>query len=1079
MAITNACTASALIRKLQGIFIKHFAVFLLLLIIFFPQAVFAQDEPEYDEITVFFSVPRIGGADIPAVVRDEVLYLSVTDVFSFLKIKNTYSSGFDSISGFFINQQASYLIDRKKNRIEYQQKVYDLKAGDIVRTETNLYLKSNYFGEIFGLECTFNFRSLTVVMNTKIELPVIREMRQEQMRKNINQISGEVETDTTIRRNFPFFRFGIADWTASSTQQLKGNTETRLSLTLGSVIAGGEANVTLNYSSSAQFKARDQYYLWRYANNDHKALRQVSLGKIAIDATSSLNSPVIGAQITNTPTTYRRSYGSYTLSDVTEPGWLVELYVNNVLVDYKKADASGFFTFEVPLVYGNTGVKLQFYGPWGEERSKEKSISIPFNFLPVGVFEYSVSGGVAEDSLASRFSRANFDIGVTRFLTVGGGVEYLSSSKSGKILPFVKTSLRLAPSLLLSGEYTYGVNFVGVLNYRLPSDIQLEINYTKYDKDQQAVNTNYLEERKVSVSIPIRSKNFTLFSRLSLNQFIMPQSQYTSTELLLSAAILGVNTNLTTNAIFSNLVKPDIYSTLALSVRLPWDIVFTPQTQFNYSRGEFVSLRSGLEKRLFKNGFLNLSYEHNFLNNLSSVEMGFRYDFSFAKLGLSARRSNGGTTFVETASGSIVVDAKNKYLGISNRANVGKGGISMFSFLDLNGNGVRDKNEPKAKGLQVRTNGGRIEYNEKDTTVRIFDMEPYAKYLVSLIGTSFDNISWQLPYKNLSVVIDPNQFKSIEVPVIVAGEAAGMVYINGRGGQKGQGRIIVNFYKSDSTLLKSTLSEDDGYFSYLGLRPGDYLAGIDTNQLKKLNMTSSPSLLKFTILPSLDGDLEDGLEFVLQREHEELPEEKNEAPEQKKSEILKENAQDAIEKNKTISSAEVKTYSVQLFALSKKINSKESFSRLKALYPDIIITETMDKSGLFKYSTGRFKSRSEAVKLLRVIKQLGWQDAFIVLGINMEPVAFVEKSILPLQDTMLYKVQLFASAKQRDVNAFFSKLIAAIPGLSIIETKGNDGLYRYSSESFIDLRKAVRLQSIVRKNGWTDCFVVIYKANMP
>lgn len=403
----------------------------------------------------------------------------------------------------------------------------------------------------------------------------------------------------------------------------------------------------------------------------------------------------------------------------------------------------------------------------------------------------------------------------------------------------------------------------------------------------------------------------------------------------------------------------------------------------------------------------------------------------------------------------------------------------MFSFLDLNGNGMRDKNEPKAKGLQVRTNGGRIEYNEKDTTVRIFDMEPYAKYLVSLIGSSFDNISWQLPYKNLSVVIDPNQFKSIEVPVIVAGEAAGMVYINGRGGQKGQGRIIVNFYKSDSTLLKSTLSEDDGYFSYLGLRPGDYLAGIDTNQLRKLNMTSSPSFLKFTILPSLDGDLEDGLEFVLQREHEELSEELNKAPEQKTSEKLKNNAQDAIEKNSTISDDEVKPYSVQLFALSKKINLKEHFSRLKALYPDIIITETLDKNGLFKYSAGSFKSRFEAVELLRVIKQLGWQDAFIVSQINQEPVTFAEKSNMPLQDTMLYKVQFFAGVKQLNINSFFSKLKAALPDLTIIETNGNDGLYRYSSESFSDLRKAIQLQSAVRKNGWTDCFVVIYKANKP
>ncbi len=144
-------------------------------------------------------------------------------------------------------------------------------------------------------------------------------------------------------------------------------------------------------------------------------------GKITIHATASIYDPVVGIQLTNTPTTFRRSFGTYTLTDRTEPGWTVELYVNNVLVDYVKADASGFFTFEVPLVYGTTMVKLKFYGPWGEERTREQSLSIPYNFIPHKEFEYRVSAGVVEDSLWSRYSKAQLSYGATRFLTVGGG----------------------------------------------------------------------------------------------------------------------------------------------------------------------------------------------------------------------------------------------------------------------------------------------------------------------------------------------------------------------------------------------------------------------------------------------------------------------------------------------------------------------------------------------------------------------------------------------------------------------------------------------------------------------------------
>jgi hypothetical protein len=52
---------------------------------------------------------------------------------------------------------------------------------------------------------------------------------------------------------------------------------------------------------------------------------------------------------------------------------MVELYVNNILVDYKRADASGFFTFEIPLIYGTTNVKHNST-VHGEKRNPKKNV---------------------------------------------------------------------------------------------------------------------------------------------------------------------------------------------------------------------------------------------------------------------------------------------------------------------------------------------------------------------------------------------------------------------------------------------------------------------------------------------------------------------------------------------------------------------------------------------------------------------------------------------------------------------------------------------------------------------------------
>lgn len=989
-----------------------------------PERGSAQDEPEYDELTVSFNIPQIGGVDLPAVVRDELLYLPVTDVFDFLKIKNSASPGFDSITGFFINQEASYLIDRLQNRIDYKQKAFEIKPGDMIRTETNLYLKSNYFGEVFGLQCSFSFRSLSVTLNTKLELPIIREMRQEQMRKNINQLKGDIKADTTIQRSYPLFHFGMADWSVISSQQLQGRTDNRFTLTLGTILAGGETNVTLNFNNNAPFNEKQQYYIWRYANNDNKILRQVLAGKISSGATSTLYSPVVGIQFTNTPTTYRRSFGSYTLSDYTEPGWMVELYVNNVLMDYIKADASGFFTFEVPLVYGNSGVKLMFYGPWGEERSKEKNISIPFNFLPLGEFEYKVSTGIVEDSLRSLFSRAIVNYGVTRRITFGGGLEYLSSIKSGNLMPFLSTSLRLASSLLVSGEYTYGVRTKGIMSYRLPSNVQFELNYTKYKKGQKAINFNYLEERKFAMSIPMHVSNFAALSKFTFNQIIMPKTKYSTAELMLSSTILGVNTNLTTYSLHSDLTQPYFYSNLAFSVKLPGAIILTPQAQFEYNRREFVSVKCELEKHLFKQGFLNVSYEQNFRSNLSNIELGFRYDFSFAQTNFSARRSNNSVTLVQSASGSIMVDAKTKFVGANSRSSVGKGGITLLPYLDMNCNGQREPNEPKVNGLNIHINGGRIEIDEKDTTIRVFDLEPYTKYFVMFDGTNFDNIAWQIRKKTISVTVDPNMFKLVEVPIAVFGEGAGTVYLGEGNDQKGQGRIIVNFYRSDSSLAAHTLTEADGYFSYLGLVPGKYVAMVDTTQLNKIHMTSSPISIPFTIKAGIDGDVFDGLEFVLKKEQNEslnkqeiLTEPNNEVPKNVEKELpptnqvvpkeqpkvtplempdnvkpknsskLKETT--LFEKDTTIYVPGTIVYKVQLLALRHQINDKTYFSQLLAYMPELMITETIEGDGLYHYCTRSYRSLAETRQIRKKIRESGWMDCFIAIyltGEQNEPV---------------------------------------------------------------------------------------------
>src|ERR1044072_3429975 len=74
----------------------------------------------YDETSIFINVQRIGGIEVPGVIKNRVVYLPITTIFDFLKIKNETTPGFDSVFGYFIDQDARYCIDNARYQIRYK-----------------------------------------------------------------------------------------------------------------------------------------------------------------------------------------------------------------------------------------------------------------------------------------------------------------------------------------------------------------------------------------------------------------------------------------------------------------------------------------------------------------------------------------------------------------------------------------------------------------------------------------------------------------------------------------------------------------------------------------------------------------------------------------------------------------------------------------------------------------------------------------------------------------------------------------------------------------------------------------------
>ena len=974
----------------------HLLLRVILLILLFTSGLSKKAYPQnedMEEIPVTVRVQGVGAATFnPIYIYDSgMLLLPVADLFHFLQLKAEPSATLDSLSGFIVSEEKRYLIDNQHKIIIFDGQKFAVGANRLIKTETALYLDHLLFGEIFGLDCRFNFRGLSVEIKPGFELPVIREMRLKQFRKNIEQLRGEVEADTTLHREYHIARFGMADWAVTSTQSTRNINDTRLWLATGAELLGGETNLLFQYSTREGLNHRNQQYYWRWANNLPKAIRQVRIGRIMASGISSIYDPVVGISATNARTTYRRSFGEYTINDFTEPGWTVELYVNNVIVDYQTADATGFYSFNVPLVYGTSQVMLKFYGPYGEERIREQFLNIPFNFLPPGELEYTVSSGIVLDGSHSRFGRAEAMYGLNRFLTLGGGYEYLSSITTGTGIPFLTASVTPIRNLMLTGEYAKDVRTKGLASYRLPSGPSLEVEYAYYTPGQEAVRLSYLEERKATLSLPVRAPGFNGYSRMSYRQNVYEMLTYNSADITLSTFRGKFNANMSAYANWLTGRDPFIYGNLGLGVRMRQGFTFRPQGQFDITNSAVTSVRAELEKRISRQGYISVMGEENFRSDYRSINFSFRWDFSFSQVNLSTRISNYEISSTQGAQGSFAFGSGKGYVHADNRSSTGRSGVSVLPFIDINHNGVRDDGEPVAEGVSVRMNGGRIIKEAKDSIIRITGLEPYTSYLLTLDDKGLSQISYRIEHKNIRVYVDPNQFRKIDIPVKPMGEVNGWVYLKNEKGTRGQGRILVNIYTQSGSLVTSQMTERDGGFTWLGLAPGDYYARVDSAQVARLNWSAYPERIDFHIKPDFYGDIIYDLEFTLS-DSKDRAETSVPVSQDSLLTLVKEQDTHSIGNQSTpdlelhkqndtggLPGQETGTvyYSVQLGAFAVQQNALELLKSLEERFDNagFIIFE----DGMYKVRTGHYADYSEAENQKEFFIIKGW-NCFVASG---------------------------------------------------------------------------------------------------
>ncbi len=1051
-----------LIMPLRVLFVHRILLLFVLLFIFSPTKATAKDRYTgegaevpfvYDEIPVDVYVDHYGSFEIDIIyVKPNYVFVNVEDLFKNLGISCIPNSDHNLV-GFIENESRPYVIDFYAKQINVGSKKINTQNG-LIKEIGAIYIESSLLSSAFGLSITFNYRSLSAKLISDFELPIVRQKRLENTRKTISKLQGKTLTvDTVANRNYHLFKFGTLDWGLGTFQIVNEAINNRYMLGVGAELLYGEVNISFDYNDYYKFDHRLLRYNWQWVDNDQKFIKQAQVGKISTQTIAFINSPVIGATIRNTPTTIRKASGNYPVSGHTGPSWTVELYINDILVDYTKADASGLYVFNVPNVYGYTKLKFKFFSPLGEEQSEERIVNLPYSILPAKEFEYTISGGILQDNFSSRFGKGELNYGLNRLITIGGGMEYLSSITTGVNIPYVKATFQPISTLTINGEYAYGVRTRGSLSYYFWENAQLGIDYTKYTTGQRATLSNAPEERKLRLMLPIRIKSISGYAQVNYTQLIYNEYIFNQGSMIFSVYYKQFSANSSTQINWIMDRSPYLTSDLSLSYRLKNGFKINTSASYNVYEGGLVYYKAEIEKNI-KKGYLSISYQDNILYHDYYVSVGFKYALPFARTNVSVSHSRGRVMTSAAAQGSLAF-AGNNYTHFSNNSSASKGGILLYPFLDMNHNGIFDMGEHLVKVNTIKISGAKAIFSEKDSIIRIPDLNAFTSYSVAFDDNSLENIAWRFKNKTYQVLIDPNQFKRVDIPVRVVGEANGTAYLKKNNSLQGIGRILINIYKKgESKAVTEILSESDGYIYFLGLEPGEYFACVDSVQLSNLGYSAEPLCKYFSIRSIEAGDIVDGLNFILRPDTEGSIQQK-----EKETGFQAEN--DTVEISPSIENP-------LLIETVQKPAEKQTGGAEPTTLPIADTTEAVNNNDEQSYFFSPWKVNGRPPSAAKTNK------ASKPKAEEADPFSIVKDSINYFPIDTLYKVQVLALRNPLKKNDHFKKLQAAFPGLTISELPLGTGFYRYQTGAFRSEADARALLRKIRTLGWKDSFFVKY-----
>ncbi|QIL01540.1 carboxypeptidase regulatory-like domain-containing protein [Sphingomonas sinipercae] len=758
-------------------------------------------------------------------------------------------------SGWAFKEANAISIDVGSNQVRYGGKAEALARGAVRETPEGWCIESAALARWFGIGVRPMTSGSVLILESEAKLPVELAIEREKRSASLKKAKLDLSTLPQVRLPYRMWRAPALDFVVSGGLTYRADTGAKVDRQASVYAAGELAHLSYDAQLTTSRKGIPSQLRLRAYRSDpdghllgplqatHVGVGDVSGFETRLTGTSASGR---GAVVTNRPLVNPSSFDRTRFEGDLPSGWDAELYRNGQLLGFARSDSRQRYVFEdIQLLYGDNDFSVILYGPQGQVRARSEQINVGRENVPPGKTWYWAGVnqpgrdviGLREQSPDKLLPKTQATIAVEHGLDVQTSVGALARSMllDDERVTFVEASVRrsLGPALTevaLARDDRGGTAIRGQVLAKVGS-VNLSAEGIAADDFRLAGRPREtVKQGRVSIDAPVRIGRAVIPAHADVR--LRKRSD--------GSGELEAATRLSANIGRFNLASSVGYKRqyLAGAKAPPGEVV---TELIGTGRVGDVRLRGGTSFEITPHARLRSTEVSAYWSASDRVdwEGAVAYDASLhrSRARVTHVRRMDAMAFAVTgeaaSDGSFALGFNLNFsldpgsgMRLSRQPMAQAGIVEARVFRDLNGNGLRETDEPVEKGAVITT--GTVaapKATDASGSVVIAGLTAFTPLVVGIDRASLDD-PLLAPKKAMQVVVPrPGIPARVDIPLVGSGDVEGSVVKNGGLGFEGLDLELVD---AAGKVVATARSDFDGFFLFEGVPYGQYRIRVAT-----------------------------------------------------------------------------------------------------------------------------------------------------------------------------------------------------------------------------------------------------------